>query len=135
MLPKNKIITKNEKNNKKTELVDILENIIEVNSNDGKTIKRRNSFTGKNIFQKIKKEKEIEKNKKIYDNMEKKENEEQINILEDDKNSFSSLKHEIEEDDKNNENGIHILSNKKNIEISKISGLKSNKSYKTLKNN
>ena len=135
MLPKNKIITKNEKNNKKTELDDILENIIEVNSNDGKTIKRRNSFTGKNIFQKRKKEKEIEKNKKIYDNMEKKENEEQINILEDDKNSFSSLKHEIEEDDKNNENGIHILSNKKNIEISKISGLKSNKSYKTLKNN
>ena len=48
---------KEEKSFKKNELMDIFENIIEVNSNDGPKIKRRNSFTGNNIFQKKKKKK------------------------------------------------------------------------------
>ena len=130
---------KEEKSFKKNELMDIFENIIEVNSNDGQKIKRRNSFTGNNIFQKMKKEKEkeIEKNKKLTANnpKEQKQEKEIININENDKNSISLSKLEINEINQNAESLSPLMSNKKSIEITKVSKLKREKSYKTLKNN
>ena len=113
------------------------QNIIEVNSNDGHKIKRRNSFTGKNIFQKMKKEKELEKNKKIMNNIHKEQKQEKeiINIKENDKNSITLSKLELNELNQNQENQSLLITNKKSIEISNVSKLKRENSYKTLKNN
>ena len=130
-------IKKDNKPSKNQELIDIFENIIEVNSNDGHKIKRRNSFTGKNIFQKMKKEKEIEKNKKniINNHKEQKQEKEINNIKENDKNSITLSKLELNEINQNQENQSLLITNKKSIEISKVSKLKRENSFKTLKNN
>ena len=121
---------KEKKSPKKTELMDIFENIIEVNSNEDEKPKRRNSFTGKNIFQKKMKEKKLEKNKKliIENKKEEKQEKEILASIENDKNSLSSLKLDVNESNQN-------LETKKSIKISVISKLKRDKSYKTLKNN
>ena len=134
MLTQNESKIKDDKNDKKVELMDIYENIIEVNSNDGKIIKRRNSFTGNNLFKKMKKEKELKKNKKIINNIQKvpKQEKDIINLIDMDKNySFSSLKLEINENNQKSD----AISNKKSNSISKISELKRDKSNKSLKNN
>ena len=119
-----------EKKTKKTELMDIFENIIEVNSNEDEKPKRRNSFTGKNIFQKKIKEKQLEKNKKLISENKKEEKQEKeiLASIENDKNSLSSLKLDVNESNQN-------LETKKSIKISVVSKLKRDKSYKTLKNN
>ena len=118
-----------EKKTKKTELMDIFENIIEVNSNEDEKPKRRNSFTGKNIFQKKIKEKQLEKNKKLISENKKEEKQEKeiLASIENDKNSLSSLKLDVNESNQN-------LETKKSIKISVVSKLKRDKSYKTLKN-
>ena len=130
-------INKDDKPSKNQEFIDIFENIIEVTSNDGQKIKRRNSFTGKNIFQKMKKEKELEKNKKLTTNIRKEQKQEKdiINLNENDKNSISFSKLEINELNQNADNQSLLISNKKSIEITNASKLKREKSYKTLKNN
>ena len=137
MLTNKDPINKDNKPSKNQELIDIFENIIEVNSNDGHKIKRRNSFTGKNIFQKMKKEKELEKNKKIMNNIHKEQKQEKeiINIKENDKNSITLSKLELNELNQNQENQSLLITNKKSIEISNVSKLKRENSYKTLKNN
>ena len=137
MLTNRDPINKDNKPSKNQELIDIFENIIEVNSNDGHKIKRRNSFTGKNIFQKMKKEKELEKNKKIMNNIHKEQKQEKeiINIKENDKNSITLSKLELNEINQNQENQSLLITNKKSIEISNVSKLKRENSYKTLKNN
>ena len=137
MLTNKDPINKDNKPSKNQELIDIFENIIEVNSNDGHKIKRRNSFTGKNIFQKMKKEKELEKNKKIMNNIHKEQKQEKeiINIKENDKNSITLSKLELNEINQNQENQSLLITNKKSIEISNVSKLKRENSYKTLKNN
>ena len=137
MLTNRDPINKDNKPSKNQELIDIFENIIEVNSNDGHKIKRRNSFTGKNIFQKMKKEKELEKNKKIMNNIHKEQKQEKeiINIKENDKNSITLSKLELNELNQNQENQSLLITNKKSIEISNVSKLKRENSYKTLKNN
>ena len=57
---------KEENDQEKNEFSEILENIIEVNSSCNEIQKkRRNSFTGKNIFQKSKIKKELLKKKSI----------------------------------------------------------------------
>ena len=129
MLTNKDPINKDNKPSKNQELIDIFENIIEVNSNDGHKIKRRNSFTGKNIFQKMKKEKELEKNKKIMNNIHKEQKQEN------DKNSITLSKLELNELNQNQENQSLLITNKKSIEISNVSKLKRENSYKTLKNN
>ena len=137
MLTNKDPINKDNKPSKNQELIDIFENIIEVNSNDGHKIKRRNSFTGNNIFQKMKKEKELEKNKKIMNNIHKEQKQEKeiINIKENDKNSITLSKLELNELNQNQENQSLLITNKKSIEISNVSKLKRENSYKTLKNN
>ena len=137
MLTNRDPINKDNKPSKNQELIDIFENIIEVNSNDGHKIKRRNSFTGKNIFQKMKKEKELEKNKKIMNNIHKEQKQEKeiINIKENDGNSVALSKLELNEINQNQENQSLLITNKKSIEISNVSKLKRENSYKTLKNN
>ena len=137
MLTNKDPINKDNKPSKNQELIDIFENIIEVNSNDEHKIKRRNSFTGKNIFQKMKKEKELEKNKKIMNNIHKEQKQEKeiINIKENDKNSITLSKLELNELNQNQENQSLLITNKKSIEISNVSKLKRENSYKTLKNN
>ena len=137
MLTNKDPINKDNKPSKNQELIDIFENIIEVNSNDGHKIKRRNSFTGKNIFQKMKKEKELEKNKKIMNNIHKEQKQEKeiINIKENDGNSVALSKLELNEINQNQENQSLLITNKKSIEISNVSKLKRENSYKTLKNN
>ena len=140
MLTQNLSKIKDDNNEKKVELMDIYENIIEVNSNDGKIIKRRNSFTGNNILKKMKKEKELEKNKKIISNIQKVQKQEKekdsINLIDIDKNnSFSSLKIEINENNQKSDSHSNAMSNKKSTSISKISKLKRDKSNKSLKNN
>ena len=137
MLTNKDPINKDNKPSKNQELIEIFENIIEVNSNDGHKIKRRNSFTGNNIFQKIKKEKELEKNKKIMNNIHKEQKQEKeiINIKENDKNSITLSKLELNELNQNQENQSLLITNKKSIEISNVSKLKRENSYKTLKNN
>ena len=137
MLTNKDPINKDNKPSKNQELIDIFENIIEVNSNDGHKIKRRNSFTGKNIFQKMKKEKELEKNKKIMNNIHKEQKQEKeiINIKENDKNSITLSKLELNDINQNQENQSLLITNKKSIEISNVSKLKRENSYKTLKNN
>ena len=137
MLTNKDPINKDNKPSKNQELIDIFENIIEVNSNDEHKIKRRNSFTGKNIFQKMKKEKELEKNKKIMNNIHKEQKQEKeiINIKENDKNSITLSKLELNEINQNQENQSLLITNKKSIEISNVSKLKRENSYKTLKNN
>ena len=137
MLTNKDPINKDNKPSKNQELIEIFENIIEVNSNDGHKIKRRNSFTGKNIFQKMKKEKELEKNKKIMNNIHKEQKQEKeiINIKENDKNSITLSKLELNELNQNQENQSLLITNKKSIEISNVSKLKRENSYKTLKNN
>ena len=137
MLTNKDPINKDNKPSENQELIDIFENIIEVNSNDGHKIKRRNSFTGKNIFQKMKKEKELEKNKKIMNNIHKEQKQEKeiINIKENDKNSITLSKLELNEINQNQENQSLLITNKKSIEISNVSKLKRENSYKTLKNN
>lgn len=116
-----------------TELMDIFKNILETDSNDGKIIKRRNSFTGKNIFQEIKKEKQIEKNKKVIQEIkiEQKPEIDKISNLESNKNSLSSSKLEINLNIQNIESK-NSTNNEKLIQLSK---LKRDKSYNTLKNN
>ena len=132
---------KDNKPSKNQELIDIFENIIEVNSNDEHKIKRRNSFTGNNIFQKMKKEKELERDKKITNviHKEQKQEKEIINIKENDKDSITlsklGLNIELNEINQNQENQSLLISNKKSIEISKVSKLKRENSYRTLKNN
>ncbi len=137
MLTNKDPINKDNKPSENQELIDIFENIIEVNSNDGHKIKRRNSFTGKNIFQKMKKEKELEKNKKIMNNIHKEQKQEKeiINIKENDGNSVALSKLELNEINQNQENQSLLITNKKSIEISNVSKLKRENSYKTLKNN
>ena len=137
MLTNKDPINKDNKPSKNQELIDIFENIIEVNSNDGHKIKRRNSFTGNNIFQKMKKEKELEKNKKIMNNIHKEQKQEKeiINIKENDGNSVALSKLELNEINQNQENQSLLITNKKSIEISNVSKLKRENSYKTLKNN
>ena len=137
MLTNKDPINKDNKPSENQELIDIFENIIEVNSNDEHKIKRRNSFTGKNIFQKMKKEKELEKNKKIMNNIHKEQKQEKeiINIKENDKNSITLSKLELNELNQNQENQSLLITNKKSIEISNVSKLKRENSYKTLKNN
>ena len=137
MLTNKDPINKDNKPSKNQELIDIFENITEVNSNDGHKIKRRNSFTGNNIFQKMKKEKELEKNKKIMNNIHKEQKQEKeiINIKENDKNSITLSKLELNELNQNQENQSLLITNKKSIEISNVSKLKRENSYKTLKNN
>ena len=137
MLTNKDPINKDNKPSKNQELIDIFENIIEANSNDGHKIKRRNSFTGKNIFQKMQKEKELEKNKKIMNNIHKEQKQEKeiINIKENDKNSITLSKLELNELNQNQENQSLLITNKKSIEISNVSKLKRENSYKTLKNN
>ena len=137
MLTNKDPINKDNKPSKNQELIDIFENIIEVNSNDGHKIKRRISFTGKNIFQKMKKEKELEKNKKIMNNIHKEQKQEKeiINIKENDGNSVALSKLELNEINQNQENQSLLITNKKSIEISNVSKLKRENSYKTLKNN
>ena len=121
---------KKEKNKKKSELMDIFENIIEVNSDEEEKPRRRNSFTGKNIFQKKLKEKQLGKNKKLMPEIKKEEKleKEVMGSIENIKNSLSSLKLDINESNP-------IIESKKSIQMSKISKLKRDKSYKTLKNN
>ena len=119
---------------KNTELMDIFENIIEVNPDDREKPKRRNSFTGKNIFQKKIKEKQLEKNKIVLENKtEQKPEKEVAASLENEKISLSSLKPEI---DKSNKNlgSISLINSNENKNII-LPELKRDKSNKTLKNN
>ena len=123
---------KNEKSPKKNELNDIFENILEVDSEDNSKLKRRNSFSGKNIFIKKIKQKQLENKKKLINKnqkekkQEKEKEKERISSLENEKNSLSSFKLEINQENKND---------KKISKISELSKLKRDKSYKTLKNN
>ena len=119
---------KKEKSPKKNELNAIFENILEVDSDDNQKHKRRNSFSGKDIFIKKIKQKQLENKKKLINKNQKeqKQEKERISSLENDKNSLSSFKLEINEENQ---------SNKKITKISELSKLKRDKSYKTLKNN
>ena len=137
MLTNKESMNKEDKPSKNQELIDIFENIIEVNSNDGHKIKRRNSFTGNNIFQKMKKEKELEKNKKLTNNIHKEQKQEKdiSNLNEKDKNLITLSKLGLNEINLNQENISLLIPNKKSIEITNVSKLKREKSYKTLKNN
>ena len=119
---------KKEKSPKKNELNAIFENILEVDSDDNQKLKRRNSFSGKDIFIKKIKQKQLENKKKLINKNQKeqKQEKERISSLENDKNSLSSFKLEINEENQ---------SNKKITKISELSKLKRDKSYKTLKNN
>ena len=135
MLTQKPILHTEEKANQKTELMDIFENLIETNSEDGKIVKRRNSFTGKNIFQEIKKEKELEKNQKIISQIKKEDKPEKeiIQSIESDKNSISSLKQDNSFNNKKIESHSP-KSNAKSINIPGILKLKRDKSYMTLQN-
>ena len=66
---------------------------------------------------------------------EQKQEKEIINIKENDKNSITLSKLELNELNQNQENQSLLITNKKSIEISNVSKLKRENSYKTLKNN
>ena len=117
--------------------MDIFENIIEANSDDYEKPKRRNSFSGKNIFLKKIKEKKIEKNKNLVLEVEKeqKPTKEKVTSLENERKTLSSLKQEINENIQSPEYKSKINFTKKIGQITEVSKLKRDKSYKTLKNN
>ena len=116
---------KEENDQEKNEFSEILENIIEVNSSCNEIQKkRRNSFTGKNIFQKSKIKKELLKKNSI-NKIEKKKKKDSVSS-ENEKKSYSSVKI----DEVSLHGGCLSPTNKKILEISKNSKLSQEKTVK-----
>ena len=136
MIKQKQSSNKNEKSSNNREFMDIFENIMEANIDDSKIIIRRNSFTGKNIFQKIKNEKELNAGKLISEiKIDNRPEKKALPKLNNNKHFLSSVKLEITSNNNSNMENKSPKSNDKSLEISKISEIKSDNSFKTLKNN